>query len=194
MLNKSSNKKIILITLSLCLAVGVIIGCGFAAALHFAEFSILTGALDSYVGSFDSANPLKTEIFKGGLIKHGRTIFALWLLGFIEVGIIFSLGIVVIYGISLGFAAGILVEHYGYVGIVYAFFIYVLPQMLFFVPASFFTVYSSLRFSLDSKKQPERVKNFNFYLLTLLVASASITLLSFFEAYFVPFFINTFLA
>jgi len=125
------------------LAVGSVIGAIIASMLGYSNFSELFRNVYAYLGGGLTAGTASNTIVEG-LIKHGKIIVCIWLLGFAPRFAFLSLFVVLTQGIGIGFTTAILTRGFGIDGILYAAMLY-LPQNLFLIPAYFYVTAAALK-------------------------------------------------
>lgn len=126
--------------------------CGGVLSLGYLptdDLTALSGQLDTFVTSLRTAGGQVNQqvLLELSLLSHVRTVFLFWLLGATIVGLPLVLGLVLAEGFSSGFAAGIMVSHFGLNGVFLA-GLTLLPKSLLAVPALLLAAVSSLSFSL----------------------------------------------
>jgi len=157
------------------LAVGSVFGAIAASMLDYNSFGSLFGNVNAYIYGGLSLGTASTIIIEG-LIKHGKIIVGIWLLGFVPRFAFLSLFLILAQGISLGFTTAILTRGFGIDGAIYAAALY-LPQNILLLPAFFYVTTAALK---PNKKQGSE------YILRLVPAMAVAAVVSCFEWIITP--------
>ncbi len=186
------RNQVMMIVIAVTLFFGIIVGSVMANILNQQQFMELTNFSNDFFLSFDVEKLNQMNVFKDCLIKYGKVVMIVWLLGFIPIGGIFSLFIMLMKGIAYGFTTAFLVRAYGIEGSFMAILLYFM-QNIILITAYMFVIYSSIFYSVQNNRQARRYGNhFMEYSIVLLIGFSSVILGSLIETYVIPFFIKIF--
>ncbi|MDQ6421023.1 stage II sporulation protein M [Paenibacillus sp. LHD-117] len=136
------------IFVSVLFVVGAIFGALIVGALTLEQQQELAGEISRYVQSVDSGAGLSAEeLFWDRFWFHFKWMMLIWILGITVIGIPGILALNFLKGALIGFAIGVLIQQYGWKGIVF-FFISVVPQNIIAVPALIISSAAAISFAV----------------------------------------------
>lgn len=128
--------------------VGAVFGAMIVSALTLEQQQELAGEISRYVQGADSAALAGSEtLFWDRFWFHFKWLLLIWILGITVIGVPGILALNFLKGALLGFAIGVLVQQFGWKGIVF-FFITVAPQNIIAVPALMIVSAASISFAV----------------------------------------------
>jgi len=192
--NKISSKNKLLWLLVIILLAGFFAGVLLSGSSLGQDIDGLTDYVEQLRQSDRLYYTQQVELLKESLFKHLFTIALIWFLGFIRAGVIGSLGILAVRGAAIGFTSAALIKICGLTGLYYITAL-TLPQSLVIIPVYLLAAYSSTRFMLEhegaSNTRPSKTPmSLTEYFLILVLCLAAAGLVSFYEAYGVPWVIE----
>ena len=175
---------------------GIILGSILIKELNIEQKSGIIKFLNSFFKSMGEKKLNNIGILKNSLLDNLKTVFMLWITGFIILGIPIIPIVVAIRGIAIGFTVGFLVNEFGVKGFLFS-ILGILPQNLLFIPSILVIAAIGMSYSLGSVKNKRikytkngfhgNIRNYSILILILCVVMLGGCLI---EAFISPIFLN----
>jgi stage II sporulation protein M len=176
--------------------IGISAGAITVSVIDNSQKQEMISFLNSFFKILNQNNVDSFILLKHSLLNNVQTLFFIWLLGIIVIGVPLVMGIVMLRGFIIGFTVGFLVNELGFKGFVFS-ILAILPQNIFVIPGIIIISAISISFSLKTIKNKINRKNrYNFTAelirYSLITVSLSILLIlgSLIEAYITPVFMK----
>jgi stage II sporulation protein M len=128
--------------------VGGVFGALIVGALTLEQQQELAGEMNRYVQAAGGGADVSSEaLFWDRFWFHFKWMLLIWILGITVIGVPGILALNFLKGALIGFAVGVLVQQYGWKGIVF-FFISVVPQNVIAVPAMMIASAAAISFAI----------------------------------------------
>ncbi|MGF7057029.1 stage II sporulation protein M [Brassicibacter mesophilus] len=191
-----NNNFLLYFLLVLFLMIGISAGAITVSVIDNSQKQEMISFLNSFFKILNQNNVDSFILLKHSLLNNVQTLFFIWLLGIIVIGVPLVMGIVMLRGFIIGFTVGFLVNELGFKGFVFS-ILAILPQNIFVIPGIIIISAISISFSLKTIKNKINRKNrYNFTAelirYSLITVSLSILLIlgSLIEAYITPVFMK----
>jgi len=163
------------------LVIGSVIGAVAANLLENESFGRLFLNVEVYISSGFSVGTATATIIEN-VVKYGKVVVMIWLMGFVPRFAFLSLFVILVQGVGIGFTTAILARGFGVDGIVYAAALY-LPQNLILMPVYFYVAVISLKQAKKRGDNEVHVSGLSVgeYVLRLIPLLAIIVVVSCFE-------------
>jgi stage II sporulation protein M len=173
--------------------IGVIFGAIIVNSLNAQQKHDLFYYLTMFFGQASEGNfASSNDMFLYSTLHYVKYIGLIWIIGLAVIGLPFTLILLFLKGIVVGFTVGFLVNQFGLEGFFLS-FVSVLPQNLIIIPAFIIVSTGSISFSIKIIKQlmGERAKEafinqFLKYSLFMVVAGVFIVIAAAFEGFLSP--------
>ena len=162
--------NIVIVTVSLVFAIGVVFGAFILNNVPDAEFARLFALWNGFLNNDSKGNIIES------IFKYGKTILALWLCGFFKYGFLGIILLIFSKGLSVGFTSSFIIKTTGSSGIFFVSRLYLL-QTLILIILCFSIGIAGTRFSLNKNSSTRKsdVKNYclfgTFQLVGIIVLS-----------------------
>ena len=167
------------------LAIGTVVGAIASNAIEYYNFNRLYANIYVYVNDGFVSGTAQSIIIEG-IIKHGKFVAIIWLLGFIPRFSFLSFFIILWQGIGIGFTTAILTRGFGGAGVLYAAALY-LPQNMIMIPVYFYAAISVLQQNKKRINDVERLERKSvIYYMQLVPFMAVVAIVSCFEWIITP--------
>jgi stage II sporulation protein M len=128
--------------------VGAVFGALIVGALTLEQQQELAGEINRYVLSVDGTAHASAEtLFWDRFWFHFKWVMLIWILGIVVIGVPGILALNFLKGTLIGFTGGVLVQQYGWKGIVF-FVLSVAPQNVIAVPAMMIASAAAITFAV----------------------------------------------
>ncbi|MHA6483820.1 stage II sporulation protein M [Paenibacillus sp. strain BS8-2] len=136
------------IFVAVLIIVGAVFGVLIVGALTLEQQQELAGEMNRYVQASGGGAEVSSELlFWDRFWFHFKWMMLIWLLGITVIGVPGILALNFLKGTLIGFTVGVLVQQYGWKGIVF-FFISVVPQNVIAVPAMMIASAAAITFAI----------------------------------------------
>lgn len=128
--------------------VGTVFGALIVGALTLEQQQELAGEMNRYAQTAGSGADVSSEaLFWDRFWFHFKWMMLIWILGVTVIGVPGILALNFLKGVLIGFAVGVLVQQYGWKGIVF-FFLTVVPHNVIAVPAMMIASAAAISFAI----------------------------------------------
>ena len=143
-----AGRRTLLVFLAVLTAAGVAFGVLASRTLTLDQRDNLASDLERYALAAEAGQlPDVEDALRERLLLHAKWLLAVWLLGVTVVGALFVLFAVFLKGMLIGFTLGVLVQAYGWKGMLFA-LAAIVPGNLLALPALLMAGVSSVAFAL----------------------------------------------
>ena len=181
---KSIYKNNLILFLVLIFIVGILIGCILADNINYNQSLNFKNSIINCIEKFKSKDLLNVNLLKDSIFKYSKNIIFIWILGFVNIGLIMSIILLSIKGVSLGFVTYFLISNNGFNGILQVCSLY-LVQNLVLVPIYIVIVYNSIKFDVFIHGS-----NFKRYIILLFLCLILVFFIALYELHILPQIIN----
>lgn len=183
--------------IALIFLVGFVIGNYKVPALEGGVKNHLLELLDKYLQADSQGSIDGSKLLFYAFLNQAKSIIGIWFLGLTVIGMPLILAVIFIKGFSLGFTIGFLVQEKAGVGILIA-ILSILPQNLVYIPLLIIWSVVGMNFSVfiatgRQIRSGSLGRAFVSYTVLMLVYLCIVLIGAFIEAYFSPWFLQSFI-
>ncbi len=171
--------------------IGIVTGSVLANGLDDLRYGELEKFFLGFYENFSVTDINQKTVMIDSLIKYGKYIVIIWIMGFSMPGTLVTGFMFFIKGTAYGFTSAFIISKFGMYGILISFFSY-FPQNLVFLPAMFLLGYCSIDFATvklkNIKDRPQKsIKPIvSKYVVILILGLACVLLTALIETYITP--------